>query len=69
MTLNKTFMRVFLSGNDFTAESTEAMRVKCLSQGHSILMQLEFKPLITVSLNRHLTNITYILIRLSLYVA
>ena len=32
------FMRVFPSGTHHTAETTEAMRIKCLAQGHITLM-------------------------------
>ena len=32
------FTRVIPSGYHFTAESTEAMRNKCLAQGHNIVM-------------------------------
>ena len=39
-------------GTHFTAESTEAMRIKCLAQGHNILMP-EFEPSTPVSRNRH----------------
>ena len=37
--MEKTFTKVFQRGTNFTAESTEAMRIKCLAQGHNILMQ------------------------------
>ena len=43
------FTSVFLSGSDFTAESTEAIRMKCLAQGHNILMQWKYYPLFPVS--------------------
>ena len=56
--LNKHFTRVFQCGTHFTAESTEAMRIKCLAQGHNILMQSEFEPSIAVFRNRHLTRMT-----------
>ena len=39
-------------GTHFTAESTEAMRIKCLAQGHNILMP-GFEPPTSVSSNRH----------------
>ena len=32
------FMRMFLTGTHLTAELTEAMQIKCLPQGHNILM-------------------------------
>ena len=34
--------REFPSGTHFTAESTEAMHLKCIAQGHNIMMQTEF---------------------------
>ena len=43
------FTRVFLFGTHFTAESTEAMRIMCLAQGHDILMQSWCEPSIAVS--------------------
>ena len=43
------FMSVFLSGTHFTAESTEAIQIKCLAQGHNLLMQPWFYPLIVLS--------------------
>ena len=36
------FMRVFPPGTHLSAESTEAMRIKCLAQGHNKLMQPGF---------------------------
>ena len=36
----------------FTAESTEAMQIKCLAQGHNILMS-GFKLSTSVTRNRH----------------
>ena len=56
------FTRVFLSGTQPTAESTEAMLVKCLAQVHNILMQLGFEPSIAANRNRRLTNMTNMLI-------
>ena len=53
-------MRVFLSGTQFTVESTEAMQFMCLAQGHNILMRLRFEPLISVSKNQHLIHMTNI---------
>ena len=40
---------VFPFGTQFTAESTEAMRIKCLAQGHNIPMQPGFEPSNAVS--------------------
>ena len=40
-------------GTNFTAESTEAMRIMCLAQGHNILMLPGFEPSTFVSRNRH----------------
>ena len=51
--------RVFASGTHITAKSTEATRIKCLTQGHSILMQREFEPSMAVSRNRQLTHMTH----------
>ena len=33
-------MQMFLSDTHWSAESTEEMGIKCLAQGHKILMQL-----------------------------
>ena len=33
------FTRVFPPGTHLSPESTEAMQIKCLAQGHNILMQ------------------------------
>ena len=66
--IQKPFTRVSLSGIHFSAESTEAMRTKCLAQGHNIQMQLLLKPLITASRNRHLTHMTNMLLILQLYI-
>ena len=55
------FTKMFPSGAHFTAESTEAMRIKFLAQGHSILMQSEFEQSIAISKNRHLTETINIL--------
>ena len=56
------FMRVFPPGTHLQTESTEAMRIKCLAQGHNVLMQLRFEPSIAVSANRHLAYITNMLV-------
>ena len=50
------FLRVFQSGTYLTAESTEAMQITCLAQGHRLLMQPLFEPLISVSINRYLNR-------------
>ena len=42
----------------FITESTEAMRIKCLAQGHNILMP-EFEPSTPVSRNRHSNHDQY----------
>ena len=47
-------------GTHFTAESTEAMQIKCLAQGHDILMP-EFAPSASVSRNRHSNHMTNML--------
>ena len=50
-----------LSDTHFTAESTESLRIKCLAQGHNILIQPVFEPWVAVSRNRHITNMTIML--------
>ena len=55
------FTRVSPYGTRLTAESIEAMRLKCLAQGHNALMLPGFKPSITVSTNRRLTDMTNII--------
>ena len=47
-------------GTYFTAESTEAMRIKCLAQGNNILLP-GFEPSTSVSRNRHSSKTTNIL--------
>ena len=42
-------------GTNFTAESTEAMRIKCLAQGHNILLP-GFEPSTSVSKTDILAN-------------
>ena len=39
-------------GTHFTADSTEAMWIKCLAHGHYMLMHFGFEPSIAVSTNR-----------------
>ena len=53
------FAMVFQSGPYFTDESTEAMRIKCLAQGHNILIQPQFEPPIAVTRNGYLTHNKY----------
>ena len=53
------FMSIFPSGNHLSAESTEAMWIKCLAQGH-MLMQPRVETLIAVSRIQHLTLMTNI---------
>ena len=43
-----------------TAESTEAMWIKCLARGHNILMP-GFEPTTSVSRNRHFNHMTNML--------
>ena len=53
------FMRLSPPGTHFTVESTGAMRIKCLAQGHNMLMP-GFEPPTSVSRNlfsNHMTNI------------
>ena len=45
------FMILFPAHTHLIAESTEARRIKCLSQGHNTLMHPGFEPLIDVSRN------------------
>ena len=45
-------------GNNFTAESTEAMRLKCLAQRHNMLMLPGFEPSTSVSRKRHPNHMT-----------
>ena len=55
-----TLARLSPPGEHFTAESTEAMRIKCLAQGHNILMP-GFVPSTSVSRNRHSDHMTNML--------
>ena len=52
------FMMVFPSGTHFSAESTEAMQIKCFAQEFNVPMQPRFEPLITASRERHVTDMT-----------
>ena len=47
-------------GTHFTAESTEVMRIKCLAQGHNILMS-GFETSIFASRNQHSNHMTNML--------
>ena len=47
-------------GTHFTAESTEAMRIKCLAQKRSILIP-GFQPSTSVSRNQHTNHMTNML--------
>ena len=53
-------MRLSQPDTHCTAESTEAMQIKHLAQGHNIQMP-GFKPLTSVSRNRHSNHMTNIL--------
>ena len=53
-------MRVSSPCTHFTAESTEAMWIKCLAQGHDILMS-GFEQLTSVARNRHSNHMTNML--------
>ena len=58
-------MRLPPHGSHFTAESTEAMRIKCIAQGHNILMP-GFELSASVSRNLHydhMTNMFHILVK------
>ena len=49
-------------GTHFISESTEAMQIKCLAQGHNILMQPALEPSIAVFRNQNLNHMTNMLI-------
>ena len=51
---------VKLPGTHFTAESTEAMQIMCLAQGHNILMS-GFEQSTSISGNRHSNQTTNML--------
>ena len=51
-------MRLSPPGTNFIAESTEATRIKCLSEGHNILMLPWFEPSASVFRNCHLKHKT-----------
>ena len=55
--LNKHFLAVLPSGAHLSAETTVAKRIRCLAQGHNILVHPGFEPLIAVSRNLHLFNL------------
>ena len=57
------FTRVFQSGTHFSSELTEAMQIKCLAQGHNIVIQPGIEPPFDVTRNRHLTHMTNMLRR------
>ena len=57
LTALTSFTRVSPPGNRFTAESSEAMRKKCLAQGHNILMP-GFELSAHVHRNRHSNHMT-----------
>ena len=48
-------MRLFAAGTHYSFESTEAMQITCLAQGHIILMWPRIEQLISVSRNCVLT--------------
>ena len=54
-TTTTSFTRLSPPGTHFTAESTEAMRIKCLAQGNNILLP-GFKPSTSVSETNILAN-------------
>ena len=53
-------------GTHFTTESAEAIRIKCLAQGHNILMLPGFEQSASVSRNRHPNHMTNMLQHLSI---
>ena len=55
------FTSVSLHDIHHTAESTEAMQIKCLRQGHSILMLPGFEPSTSVSRKQHPNHMTKML--------
>ena len=55
------FSGIFSSGTHFTDESTDAMRIKSLAQGHNILIFSGFKPSIAESRNIHPIHMTNML--------
>ena len=55
------FTKVFPSSTHFTAEATEAVRIKCLAQEYNILIQPGLEPSMSISRNRDLTNMTNML--------
>ena len=56
ITLN-TLHKAVPPGTHFTAESTEAMRIKCLAQGYNVLLP-GFKTSNSVSRNKHPEHMT-----------
>ena len=60
------FTRMSPPGTHFTAVSTEAIRIKCLAQGHNILILPGFQPTISVSTHRHLNHVTNMLLKYNL---
>ena len=48
--------RMFQFGVHFSAESTEAIRIKCVAQEHKILMQPRIELTISASRNRVFTH-------------
>ena len=51
-------------GTHFAAESTEAMQIKCLAQGHNIRMS-GFEQSTSVTINRHSNHKTNMLLLLN----
>ena len=52
------FTRVFPSGTHYSVETTKTTQIKCLPQGHNILMQQRIEPSISVFRNRLLAIVT-----------
>ena len=55
------FMRVLQSGTHLSAESTEAMRIICLAEGHNIMQPNFVESSICISRHRFLTLVTKML--------
>ena len=50
--MKTTLTRVLPSGTHYLGESTKAMKIKCLVQGHNISMQSRIQPSNSASINQ-----------------